>query len=224
MSQVISTPSQTESSKHYSLTALDVAIIAAILVGGTIFLLRMAYLRIWFSTPICVAWLAAIYFYVRHRFEVKIPIILLLLVYVSVALDGFGNLFDFYNTKYKYFQYDEFTHTAIPALTAPVIVWLLNEGLKRFSYRLPLWVVTFFAVTTMFTISGFYEVIELWDDKYMWPQPGMRIHGSYDTANDLQCDLIGMAVGGLIAYLVLKRREMVKANAHQPLSAQPSRS
>ena len=57
-------------------------------------------------------------------------------------------------------------------------------------------------------------VIELWDDKYMWPAPGMRIHGSYDTANDLQCDLIGMTVGGLMAYAILKRqREAVQVAA-----------
>ena len=207
MSQAISNPTKSETEKSSSFTLLDAAIVSGLLLWGAVFLLRMAYLRIWFSTPICVAWLTAIYVYVKHRFDVKIPFVLLTLVYASVALDGLGNLFDWYNTKYKFIQYDEFTHTAIPALTAPVIVWLLNEGLKRFDYRLPLWVVTFFATTTMFTISGFYEVVELWDDKYFWPQPGMRIHGPYDTPNDLQCDLIGMVIGGIVAYVVLRRRE-----------------
>jgi len=185
---------------------LDVFIVAGLLVWGAVFLLKMAYLRIWFSTPICVAWLGAIYVYVKQRFGLKIPLTLLALVYLSVVLDGLGNLFGLYTTKYKYIQYDEFTHAAIPAMTAPIVVWLLKEGLTCFGYRLPLAVVTFFAVTTMFTISGFYEVVELWDDKYMWPQPGMRIHGPYDTANDLQCDLIGMVVGGVIAYAALKRQ------------------
>jgi uncharacterized membrane protein YjdF len=189
---------------------LDAAIITGLLIWGTIFLMRMAYLRIWFTTPICIAWLGAIYVYVKWRFELSIPLVLLFLVYFSVALDGLGNLFDWYNIKYKYGQYDEFTHTAIPALTAPVIVWLLHEGLQRFGYRLPIGLVTFFAVTTMFTVSGFYEIIELWDDKYMWPQPGMRIHGAYDTPNDLQCDLLGLVVGGLIAYALTKRREKVQ--------------
>ncbi len=207
MSQAISTAAKPETGNSSSFTLLDAAIVSGLLLWGAAFLLRMAYLRIWFSTPICVAWLAAIYVYVKQRFGVKIPFVLLALVYASVALDGLGNLFDWYSTKYKFIQYDEFTHTAIPALTAPVIVWLLNEGLKRFGYRLPLWVVTFFAITTMFTISGFYEVVELWDDKYFWPQPGMRIHGPYDTPNDLQCDLIGMTIGGIVAYLVLRRRE-----------------
>jgi uncharacterized membrane protein YjdF len=111
-----------------------------------------------------------------------------------------------YDTKFDYLQYDGFTHMAVPALVAPVIVWLLRAGLDRFGYRLPLGLVTFFALTTMFTVAGFYEVIELWDDKYMWPAPGMRIHGAYDTGNDLQCDLIGITVGGLMAYAILKRR------------------
>lgn len=212
MSQAISNPAKTETGNSSSFTLLDAVIVGGLLLWGSIFLLRMAYLRIWYSTPICIAWLSAIYLYVKQRFDVKIPITLFALVYASVALDGLGNLFDWYSTKYKYFQYDEFTHTAIPALTAPVIVWLLNEGLKRFGYPLPLWAVTFFAITTMFTISGFYEVIELWDDKYFWPQPGMRIHGAYDTANDLQCDLIGMVIGGIAAFVFLRRQERLASD------------
>jgi uncharacterized membrane protein YjdF len=192
---------------------LDVLIVAGLLIWGTVFLLKMAYLRIWYTTPICVAWLGAIYVYVKQRFGLKIPIALMALVYASVALDGLGNLFGWYTTKYKYVQYDEFTHAAIPAMTAPIVIWLLNEGLKRYDYRLPLGMVTFFAVTTMFTISGFYEVIELWDDKYMWPQPGMRIHGPYDTPNDLQCDLLGMTIGGLIAYVMMKKRQKPDGSA-----------
>ena len=221
MSQVISSPNKTETGNSASFTLLDAAIVGGLLLWGAVFLLRMAYLRIWFSTPICVAWLAAIYFYVKQRFDVKIPFSMLALVYASVALDGLGNLFGWYSTQYKYVQYDEITHTAIPALTAPVIVWLLNEGMKRFGYRLPLWLVTFFAITTMFTISGFYEVVELWDDKYFWPQPGMRIHGAYDTPNDLQCDLVGMVVGGIAAYFILRQQERVTANAQPSLSVQP---
>lgn len=184
----------------------EIPIVAGLLVWGTLFLMKMAYLRIWISTPICVAYLWAIYAYVKARYDAKIPFALLFMVWASVALDGLGNLLDLYNTKFRYFQYDEFTHTAIPALTAPVVVWLLRAGLDHFGYRLPLGLVTFFAVTTMFTVSGFYEIVELWDDKYMWPQPGMRIHGPYDTPNDLQCDLLGMTVGGLMAYTILKRQ------------------
>ena len=97
---------------------LDVLIVAGLLIWGTVFLFRMAYLRIWFTTPICIAWLGAIYVYVKHRFDLKIPMTLLVLVYLSVALDGLGNLFGWYSTTYKYIQYDEFTHTPVSAPTA----------------------------------------------------------------------------------------------------------
>jgi uncharacterized membrane protein YjdF len=194
----------------------EVPIIICLLVCGTLFLLRLAYLRIWVSTPICIAYLAAIHSFVKARYQTKIPIVLLFLVFLSVALDGLGNLFGLYSTRYNYIQYDEFTHTAIPALTAPLIVWLSDNLMNYKGYRLPLGLVTFFAITTMFTIAGFYEVIELYDDKYMWPQPGMRIHGSYDTANDLQCDLIGMITGGLIAFSILRKRDKA---TDQPLQA-----
>src|SRR5262249_19480214 len=197
----------------------EIPLVIGLLVWGTLFLLRLPHLYIWISTPISVAYLWAIYAFVKARYEVEIPIALLFLVWASVALDALGNLKfgdypGLYNTKFKYFQYDEFMHTAVPALIAPVMVWLLRAGLDHFGYRLPLGLVVFFAVTTMFTVSGFYEIIELWDDKYMWPQPGMRIHGPYDTPNDLQCDLVGMTIGGLTAYVILKRQ--VK-NAQEPI-------
>lgn len=184
----------------------DTLIVLGLLTWGTIFLLKVAYLPIYLSTPICWLWLGATYWFCWKRFGLRIPLFLLGLVYASVALDGLGNWFNLYNSTFTYIQYDEFTHTITPILTAPVVVWLLHEGLRRFGYGLPLGLVTLFAIATMFTLAGFYEVIELWDDKYLHPQPGMRIHGSYDTANDLQCDLLGLIVGGLIAYTWLKRR------------------
>jgi uncharacterized membrane protein YjdF len=194
-------------------------IIAGLLVWGAAFLLRMPYLQVWVGMPVCVAYLWAIHAFVSARYEVKIPVALLFLVWASVALDNLGNLrfggpLSLYDRKFTYFQYDEVMHTLIPALVSPVIVWLLRAGLDRFGYRLPLGLVTFFAMTMMFTVSGFYEIVELWDDKYMWPAPGMRIHGPYDSANDLQCDLIGLTIGGLMAYAILKRhRETVQVAA-----------
>jgi uncharacterized membrane protein YjdF len=189
----------------------EIPIVAGLFAWGTLFLLRLPHLPIWVSTPISVAYLWAFYAYVKARYDVRIPFALIFLVWASVGLDSVGNLrfgghLSLYDTKFKYIQYDEFTHTVIPALIAPVMVWLLRAGLDQFGYRLPLGMVTFFAMTTMFTVAGFYEVVELWDDKYMWPQPGMRIHGAYDTPTDLQCDLLGLAIGGLMAYAILKRQ------------------
>lgn len=199
----MSTATSTLSRRNFG--RIDVLIIGALLIYGTLILLRMAYLPLYLSSIHCAVFLGGFHTYVRRRHGISIPPPLLLLVYLTVALDGVGNLFGMYNRQFRYIQYDEFTHTASPALVAPVLVWLLREALNRYGYRLPLGLVTFFAVTTMFTIAGFYEVVELWDDKYMHPVPGMRIHGPYDTPNDLQCNLTGMIVGGLIAWLILRR-------------------
>ena len=189
------------------LRRFEIPIIAGLFIWGAYFLLKMAWLGLFRGSLMCVLYLAAIYAFVKIRYGVKIPVFFLSLVFLSVVLDGLGNYFGLYPMHFKYLQYDEFTHAAVPALTTPFAVWLLREGLKYFGYHLPLGLLTFFAVTTMFTISGFYEVLELWDDKYMWPRPGMRIHGPYDTANDLQYDLIGMTIGGLIAYALMRRQE-----------------
>ena len=70
MSQVISSPDKTEARASSSFTLLDAVIVGGLLLWGAVFLLRMAYLRIWFSTPICVAWLAAIWIYIKQRFDV----------------------------------------------------------------------------------------------------------------------------------------------------------
>lgn len=192
---------------------IDLPAVAGLLLFGSLLLLRFAYLPIYLSSLYCLIFLAAAWLYLWKRLGIRVPPLLVFLVYLTALLDGLGNYFQLYTSRFAYIQYDEFTHSASPALAAPVLVWLFNEGLKRFGYRLPLGLVTLFAVTAMFTIAGFYEIVELWDDKYMHPQPGMRIHGPYDTPNDLQWNLLGMVIGGLIAYWIMKRREQRAVDA-----------
>lgn len=43
----------------------EIPIILCLLACGTLFLLRLAYLRIWVSTPICVAYLAGSIFHLN---------------------------------------------------------------------------------------------------------------------------------------------------------------
>lgn len=220
----MSTATSTLSRRNFG--KFDLLVVGALLIYGTLLLLRMAYLPLYLSSIYCAIFLGVFHIYMRRRHAINIPPLLLLLVYLTVALDGVGNLFGMYNRQFRYIQYDEFTHTASPALVAPVLVWLLREALDRYGYRLPLGLVTFFAVTTMFTIAGFYEIVELWDDKYMHPVPGMRIHGPYDTPNDLQCNLTGMIAGGLIAWLILRRathRPGLKTEASVPAGSPADR-
>lgn len=180
-------------------------IILFFIFAGSFFLFRLAYLPGYISLPVGAALLLAFRGYIQTCYGVVIPYFLLLLCWLSVGLDWLGNIFGWYRNGLAGLAYDQLTHTAVPLLVTPCVVWLLNKGLTRFGYYLPLALTTLFAVALMFLVSGFYEVLELWDDKYMHPDPGWRIHGAYDTANDLQCDLIGMLIGGVVAYFGLKR-------------------
>jgi len=54
----------------------------------------------------------------------------------------------------------------------------------------------------------------------MHPEPGMRIHGPYDTANDLQWNLLGMGIGALATYAAFK----IPESARPPRAARPGRS
>ena len=182
-------------------------IILMFAVAGVLFLLRLPYLPIFINTPIGLGLLLAFQHYVRLRYNLQIPVILLLLVLAAIEVDALGNVFNLYNQRFKVIQYDEFSHCLTSALVLPVIVWLVRAGITRTDYRLPIGLIAFFTFTTVFTLAGFYEVIELWDDKYMHASPGWRIHGPYDTANDLQWDFIGMGVGAILSYFVLRRYE-----------------
>lgn len=185
--------------------SIDLPIIAGLMAFGTYILLKIAYLPLYRSTIYCLLFIGGAWYYLSRRWALRIPPVLAVLVYLTAFLDGIGNLLGLYRQKFLWIQYDEFTHSLSPALAAPVLIWLFNALLRRFGYTLPLGLVTFFAITTMFTIAGFYEIVELWDDKYMHPTPGMRIHGPYDTPNDLQWNLGGMVVGGVVGWLILRR-------------------
>lgn len=181
---------------------LELPIVAVLFIAGSAFLLKMAYLPVLTCTILGVLFLLAVYVYIRARYGIEIPLILLALVLGAVEVDALGNYFRMYGRHFGPVMYDEFSHMAVQALTAPMIVWLLREGIVRFGYRLPLGLVTFFAITVLFSLSAFYEVIELWDELYF---RGQRIWSPHDAPNDLQWDMAGIIVGAVLTYLVLRR-------------------
>ena len=193
---------------------VDLPVIGGLMIFGTWILLRMAYLPLDRSSIYCLIFIGGAWYYLSRRWGLRIPPGLALLVYLTAFVDGIGNLLGLYRQKFLWIQYDEFAHSLSPALATPVLVWLINALLRRFGYPLPAGLITLFAVTSLFTIAGFYEIVELWDDKYMHPVPGMRIHGPYDTSNDLQWNLGGMIVGGIVAWQILRRSK--------PLDESPS--
>ncbi len=185
------------------LKRLDLPITAALLVAGAAFLLKMCYLPLVTCTLLGSAWLAAVYFYVRARYAIRLPPALLFLVFAALQVDALGNFFRMYGTQFGPVMYDEFAHLAVQALTMPLIVWLLSETLKRFGHSLPLGLTIFFAVTTFFSLSACYEIIELWDELYFG---GQRIWHKHDAPNDLQWDFVGIVIGAGLAYVILRRQ------------------
>lgn len=194
-------------------------IVMTFLLSGSAFLLKMCYLSLAFNTAFGIAYLTAFYFYVRARYGLLVPPALLGLVLLGVEVDALGNYFRMYGNRFGPMQYDEFAHLMIQVLVTPLIVWLLREGLERFGQQLSLGPTTFFAGATIFGLSAFYEIIELWDELYFG---GQRIWSTHDTATDLQFDLCGIVVGAAFAYLLLKR-ESARFSRQLPTPQSPFR-
>ncbi|HJR08591.1 MAG TPA: hypothetical protein VJ842_15130 [Pyrinomonadaceae bacterium] len=175
---------------------------------GAAFLLKMCYLPLLLCTLMGGAWLAAVYFYLRASYQISLPPVLLLLVFAALEVDALGNFFSMYGRAVGPVMYDELAHLSVQALTMPLVVWLLSEALRRCGYQLPLALANFFAVAVFFSLSAFYEIIELWDELYFG---GQRIWSKHDAPNDLQWDLAGILIGALLAYVILRRERNVAA-------------
>ena len=129
---------------------------------------------------------------------------MLALVFAVLQVDALGNYFRMYGQQFGPMQYDEFSHLTVQVLVTPIILWLVRQLLDRLGYQLSLKLTAFFAATIIFSLSAFYEIIELWDEVYF---QGHRIWGPLDTANDLQWDLCGIVIGTLLAHVVLRAIE-----------------
>ena len=168
---------------------------------GAAFLTKMCYLSLAFNTVFGLVYLLAFFGFVRARFDLNVPPLLLVLVLCGVEVDALGNYFRMYGNQFGPLQYDEFAHLTIQVLVTPLAVWLAVAGLEKFGQRLSLGFTTFFAGVVIFSLSAFYEIIELWDEVYFG---GHRIWSTHDTASDLQFDLSGIVLGALLAYAILR--------------------
>jgi uncharacterized membrane protein YjdF len=171
------------------------------LFAGAAFLTKMCYLSLAFNTLFTIIFLTIFYVYVRARLKVRIPLVLLGLVFLALQVDALGNFFRMYGRQFGPMQYDAFAHLTVQVLVSPAIVWVVMRLLQQYGYRLPLTLAAFFAATTVFSLSAAYEIIELWDEIYFG---GKRIWGPYDTATDLQWDLCGIIVGTLFSCIMLR--------------------
>lgn len=182
-----------------NLSKLEIPFVALSLLAGAAFLTKMCYLSLAFNSIFVLVFLALFYFYLRARHAIRVPLLLLALVFAALQVDALGNYFRLYGTEFGPVQYDEFSHLAVQVLVTPLIVWLVKQTLQ--SYGLPLAVIAIFAGTVVFSLSAVYEIIELWDEIYFG---GQRIWGPYDTATDLQWNLCGIIIGTLFSCIMLR--------------------
>jgi hypothetical protein len=174
-----------------------------VLLGLMVIALNLPYKSFAMITTISLILLAMIRFYVQWRYSITVPLIILLLIFLSVQVDAVGNYLSLYKTLTEPLPYDVFAHFTIPMIIAPVLIWLFATSLEKSHYRLPIGIISFCSVTINFFLSGFYEVIELWDELFF---NGKRIWTLHDTSNDLQWGLLGSITGATLTYLWLKIR------------------
>ena len=189
------------------LRRLQFPIVIIMFLTGSAFLLKMCYLSLAFNTVFGIVFLTCMYAYVRACYELAVPPLLLLLVMGGVEVDALGNYWRMYGSPFGPLQYDEFAHLTIQVLVTPIIVWLAQQALDKLGYRVSLRFTTLFAGMMVFSLSAFYEIVELWDELYFG---GHRIWSTQDTAKDLQFDLCGIVAGAALAYLLLKRETLRK--------------
>src|SRR5215813_8273378 len=98
-------PKGLENTMNNLVKRFEPLIVTGLLIWGTVFLLKLPHLHVWVIMPVCIAYLWAIYAFVKARYGVKIPMTLLFLVWASVALDSVGNMrfggsLSLYDTKF----------------------------------------------------------------------------------------------------------------------------
>ncbi|MCI0392781.1 MAG: hypothetical protein MOB07_28955 [Acidobacteria bacterium] len=166
--------------------------------------LNLAYRSITVITVLSALFLFLFRAYLNLRYRIRIPFLVLLLAFAAVEIDTVGNYLQLYRRLPWPVPYDVFAHITIPAMLAPALVWLTRAWFEKLGYKLPLSVVCFISVNVNFSLSGFYEIVELWDDLYFG---GTRIWEIYDTSRDLQNGLLGAVIGTAISYAVLRLSE-----------------
>ena len=165
--------------------------------------LNLAYRPMLLITIAIMGLLVACYLYFKLRYGIRIPLFVLFLAFAAVEVDTVGNHFRWYQRIPWPIPYDVFAHLVIPVLLSPALIWLIRAWFEKSSYAVPLSVVVFIATCVNFSLSGFYEITEMWDELYFG---GKRIWSIYDTSRDLQWDLTGAIFGSLLTFAAIKLR------------------
>jgi hypothetical protein len=170
-------------------------------IAKSFLLVRMPYRGIELNTFYTIFILSFFYLYLRIRQGLASPPILLLLLATAIGADVIGNYLQLYGTQFGPFMYDEFTHFIGPAFSVPITMWALREAMKGNEIPIPNNLLAFFSAVITFAFAAYYEILELWDEKFFG---GKRLWTPTDSANDLQFGLLGIVISTLITTYVFK--------------------
>lgn len=170
-------------------------------IAKSFLLIRMPYRGIELNTIYTAFILSSFYFYLRFRKGIVSPPVLLLFLAAAVGADVIGNYLQLYGTYFGPVMYDEFTHFIGPALSLPATMWALRETMRSNGVSFPNNLLAFFSATITFAFAAYYEILELWDEKFFG---GKRLWTPTDSANDLQFGLMGIIISTLITVSVFR--------------------
>jgi hypothetical protein len=203
MEATLTVPATMSFSKRYEFMAFSIVIFIA----KSFLLVRMPYRGVERNAIFTVAILGTFYLYLRFRQNIRMPIFLLVFLALAVSEDVAGNFFHLYGTNVGPFAFDEITHFFGSGLSLPPTMWLLRTTTRKLGVHLPGPLLAFLSVTMAFSFSAYYEVLELWDEKF-WG--GKRLWTPTDSAQDLQFGLGGIvlfAIGTHFVYKLIERRK-----------------
>lgn len=192
-----------QSSLRHRLKPFEPPFLILLTIAVIAFLLKLPYLPTGLIAVMILLLVVVGYGYLRILYGISVPLVVAAGLIAAVQVDALGNYFHMYGREFGPVMYDEFSHCATAGLTIPAIIWLLKVMIEQRGYRLSVALITLFGIACSYSAAAFYEVIELWDERYFG---GKRIWSPYDAPNDLQWDLAGKLVGAWVTYLVLRRR------------------
>jgi hypothetical protein len=187
-------------------------------VGKSLLLVQLPYRPWYVNTLYTVMLLVFLYGYFRFRQGIRLPPFIIFCLAAAVATDVLGNLFQLYGDQpwIGPIYFDEFSHFVGSGFSLVPAFWLLRATTKRMGIKLPLDTSAFFAVTITFSLCAYYEILELWDEKF-FTAPNWRLHSPQDSPNDLQWDLAGIVTAALITTLIFKLTDL-RSEADEPAS------
>lgn len=171
------------------------------LAGLTGLLLRLPYRAPLVNALLTTLGLVWVYLYPRLRLGIRMPAGIILCLVCSVIIDVIGNQFGLFSQRIASIPYDIITHFAASGLSLVFVMWFVTTLIQRFGYRIPLGFVAFFSATTTFSLTAYYEITELMDERLLG---GHRIWTPRDTSQDLAADLVGIVIASTVCYRVFR--------------------